>query len=140
MPLKGPDGKRLSGAQQNKIKIERLQNAPERPPGWDQKQRAAYRRAIRGKTGVERDIAALQWVADWAVLDPGVDPRDARQQVIAAAQARAKAADPAAKLAEAMSTIQAQADRIAELEGLLRGRSSQSRRDPREGEGPTLKQ
>lgn len=131
MPRRGADGKQLPGSAKLKNQIEQLESTKGYPPDWSKKQLASYRRAVRGLSGAERDLAALKWASDWAAADIYGPPSAARQQVIAASQSRGKLADPIKKLEEAMAVIAQQAERIEMLEALLRGRSAQSIGNPR---------
>lgn len=108
--------RKSGGARQ--VAAKHLERDAKRPEGWAENARTAFKRAIRGKQGLQLSLAALEWAVKYAGNDPGPPPETTREQVIRASQALAKAADPA-KLLEELAGELRDAHRVIEQ---LRGR------------------
>lgn len=108
--------RKSGGARQ--VAAKHLERDAKRPEGWAERSRDGFKRAVRGKRGLALSLSALEWAVVAAGNDPGPPPETTREQVIRAAQALAKAADPA-KLLEELAGELRDAHRVIEQ---LRGR------------------
>lgn len=120
--------KKSGGARQ--VIAKHLERDAKRPPGYANRSRASFRRAIRGKHGVEMAMAAAEWVINAAGSDLGPPPEQMREQVIRAAQVLGKLADPKRQLDERDAAIRAMAQDIEELEARVKGGGDAAQVDP----------